>query len=356
MSASRVVPSALLVVGLAFGLGCGTSSVGLCAADRDCPTGSLCSSAGECVAASSPPGTSPDAGNQPPGPPPGTQCTPTRVDLPLAIPSVQFLLDQSGTMKNKFGSTDRFTAMRNALIDASAGVVTRHEGDARFGITLYTSHDGGVTCPILQSVPRDLGNASIIADVLRASVPDADNPLAEAIDDAIRDFAIDPPAAGPGVIIVATDGNADSCTNSNDGSGKDASVAATGRAHDAGLELYMVSIANGVDSSYLQQMANAGVGRAIRDVTGAPFFIASNQDGMTDAFDRIVRQVRCRLDAHALSSDDLADASVRLAGRTLSRRTEWDVLDARTIALFGAACDQLLAAPGAVVQAELACP
>jgi hypothetical protein len=355
MSASRAALGAIVASGLALGLtaGCGTSSVGACASSADCPSGSVCGADGECVANAPLPPPPPDAGTTPE--PNGGGCPSKTLELSRIVPSVQFLLDQSGTMKNKMGNIERFSAMRNALIDAKVGVVAALQSQVSFGITLYTSHNGGATCPILQTVERSVGNLASISDVLTPALPDSDNPLAETIDRAVADFAASPPAGGPGVIIVATDGNADTCTNSDDGSGKGPSVEAATRAHDAHLELYMVSIANGVDSDYLQQMANAGIGRAIQDVSGAPFFTASDQAAMVSSFQRILRQVRCRVDSRDLTIDLIAGSAVRLGARALTRGADWEVVDDRTLGILGSACDALLADPAATVSVTPPC-
>jgi hypothetical protein len=333
---------------------CGTSSAGVCASNRDCPSGDVCNLDGECVTISAPPAT-PDAGAPTPPDAPGTECEPRALSLAPLVPSIHFVLDQSGTMNNNFGGVSRYRAMRDALVGTGGAIVDNQDAVA-FGITLYTSHNGGSTCPILQNEERRLGNAAAITTRLDDNGPDGDNPLAETLNRVTSDFAIAPAAPGaPAIIVVATDGVADTCTDSDDGSGAAGSIVAAGEAFAAGVEVVMVSIGTGVEAGYLQDIANAGAGITPDERVSATFFVAGNPAALTTAFGRIVRDARCRLDTRALSAAELSAAAMSLDGEPLVEGTDWIRLDDGTVALLGAACDALLASAAPAVTANLDC-
>jgi hypothetical protein len=334
---------------------CGTSSAGVCESNGDCPSGDVCNLDGVCVTITAPPTDPPDGGVPPTPDAPGTECEPRALFLTPLVPSIHFVLDQSGTMGNNFGGVSRYRAMRDALV-GTGGAVVASEDAVAFGITLFTSHNGGSTCPILQNEERRLGNAAAITARLDGNVPDGDNPLAETLNRVTSDFAIAPAEPGaPAIIVVATDGMADTCTNGNDGSGASGSIDAAREAFAAGVEVVMVSIGTGVEAGYLQDMANAGAGITDDDRVSATFFVAGNPTALTTAFGRIVRDARCRLDTRALSDTELAAAAMTLDGDALVEGSDWVRLDDGTVALLGAACDALLASAAPAVTANLAC-
>jgi hypothetical protein len=333
---------------------CGTSSVGVCTRDTDCASGDLCNLQGECVAPAPPPEV--DAGTPPPPPDaPGTMCTEQALSLGPTPPAVQLVIDLSGTMNNGFDGSTRYRAVRDALTDGD-GVIATLDDQVLFGVTLYTSHNGGATCPILQSVKRRLGNGDAIETVLQDNNPDADNPLAETLARVESDFATDvPPADAARVVIVATDGVADSCDDSDDGSGADASIAAAQSLFATGIELHMISIANGVEANYLQKMANAGAGQDPTGTAEAPFQIARDREALRDAFASLVRDARCRISTAAIPAGRLGATRLSVAGRTLTEGVDWTADGADRIALIGAACDDFLGDPAPTVSAVVPC-
>ena len=350
MSASRVSSCAILALALA---GCGPSAVGVCASNADCPSGDVCNLQSECVTVQAP--TAPDAGLPPPPDGAGTECVEQTIALPHQPPAVHLVLDQSGTMNRDFDGTTRFTAMRDALV-GNDGLIADLDDQVLFGITLYTSHEGGATCPILQSTARQTGSRDAIAAILDDNRPDADNPLAETLERILSDFTVAPPPAGASrLVVVATDGVADSCVDSDDGSGADGSLAGATALAAAGIELRMISIANGVEAGYLQQMANAGAGLGGSERVSATFFTATDKRTMLEAFQRSVRGVRCRVDGSGIPAAQRDGAALALDGRALATG-DWDALATGEIELLGSACDAFLAATAPAVTATVPCP
>ncbi|MGC4116894.1 MAG: hypothetical protein QM765_20495 [Myxococcales bacterium] len=106
-----------------------------------CGPGGRCADRGRCVLPGGDGGVfDPDAGD----------CPRVKVTATELVPTVQLLVDRSGSMGEEFvPGTSRWSALKTALVDPSQGVVTRLQSKVRFGATLYTN-DGQGTCPDLQ--------------------------------------------------------------------------------------------------------------------------------------------------------------------------------------------------------------
>ena len=78
---------------------------------------------------------------------------------------------------------NRWQALGVALLDPDHGVVTQLDNDVRFGMTLYTSHNGfeGGTCPVLNEVAPALDNYEALATLFNANEPEQDTPTGESI-------------------------------------------------------------------------------------------------------------------------------------------------------------------------------
>jgi len=284
---------------------------------------------------------------------PGVTFQPTPV-----IPSIALLLDQSGSMTSTFGTTTRYDAMHQALTDPQTGVVTLLQDKVIFGANLYTSHNGGPTCPILTSVPRQLDNRDLIDALLASNAPDDDTPTGEAIEKIVADFQADPPPSGsPPIILLATDGLPDTCAIPDPQTGQSVAIAAAQDAHAAGIDLYILGVGNDVGAPHLQDMANAGVGLAVGGTTNAPYFVANDPAELSQKIQQIINGVRsCDLTLTGqVDPSHAGDGTVTLDGVTLTYGTDWTLVDATTIRLLGTACDTMLGADAPLVQASWPC-
>jgi hypothetical protein len=134
----------------------------------------------------------------------GEGCINVDVTFEKQIPTVVLLIDQSGSMEEQFGGAGtRWNVVKNALMDQTTGIVKVLENDVRFGLALYTSHDGnnGGTCPILTDVmPPALANFNAINAVYGPANSDGETPTGESIDAVAA--ALDPFAEpGPKAIV-----------------------------------------------------------------------------------------------------------------------------------------------------------
>lgn len=327
-----------------------------------CPSGFHCASSGTCFAECSqgggecgsqntctPDGFCVDDGDVPDG-----ACPNINFNASPTTPSIQLVIDRSGSMDEAFGNVSRWEATKTALI-GPAGVVTTLQAEIYFGATTYTA---GNMCPNLTRVGRALNNQAAIAAMLAANEPDADTPTGESVRAVIQDFQSNaPPAGSPPYIVLATDGIPDLCANGNDEVGGAAeSIAAAQAAYNAGIRLFVLGVGPGVTPDHLQKVANAGAGLDVN--TGdAPIFVGNNPAELSAAFQSIIGGViSCELDINGQVSESGASAGiVRLNGQILTYGTDWVLADSDTIRLVGAACDELSSTESPQVSAEFPC-
>jgi hypothetical protein len=317
-----------------FGFHCAGDA---CSADctlggAQCGPGAVCDGRGRCVDVDSV----------------GPDCPDVTVRAERRKTDVQLVIDRSGSMNLPFGkNVDRWTAIGNALTDPAAGVVSGLDSQIVFGASLYSSVVGATTCPNLVTVERSLGNAASIADLLVANRPSGDTPTAEAIDAALAVFRAQPPVAErQPVIVLATDGEPDTCTSGTDvNRGRANAVAAAKRAASAGITLYILSVGPEIAESHLQDMANAGAGLAVGGVARAPFFVANDQDELAAQLQAIIGTIgSCDLDLDArIDPVSVGLGTVRIGERALVFGRDWEQVDDDTIRVIGAACRDLLA-------------
>lgn len=317
----------------------------------ECGSGYICSANGTCE------GTNSDTDAGPDGACPAVHFSPMKT-----TPSIELVLDRSGSMvKNKFGNQTRYEVLHDALTGAM-GAVTMSQGGAYIGAALYA----GDQSPCLNlngfTVPRTLNNASAIDSLIANHVPDpmGSTPTADAIVKVTADFSANkPPAGSPPVILLATDGEPNSCNSITTDNGP--SIAAVKAAYSAGIRTFIIGIA-GLRTDYLQDIANAGTGKATGQTPNcagcSPFYTASDPASLVNGFNSIIGGVlSCEL---AISGRvDPATASsggVTLNGMALTYGTDWVINASGTaIQLVGNACNTLKTASNPVVDASFPC-
>ena len=292
-------------------------------------------------------------------------CPSVVVDLTPVTPTVLVLIDQSGSMSEDFGGGTRYEAVEAALTDPADGVLPALESAVIFGASLYTSHNGslgGEACPILQSVIPAPGSADEIRALLSANGPDGDTPTGEALVAATAMLTALPPGPddGPRIIVLATDGEPDTCAVPNPQEGQPESVAAAQAAWTAGVRTFVLSVGEGVVSAgHLQDLANAGAGLAIGGPTDAPYYEAGDPAELADAFRGIIGGVRsCTLTLDGeVAPGDWEAGDVRMDGTTVpyDATDGWTLTDGRTMELHGEACTRFLGAGAPTLTAEWPC-
>jgi hypothetical protein len=293
-------------------------------------------------------------------------CPAVHVTATKKIPTVQLLLDQSGSMTAAYGGgLNRWEALRKSLVDPTNGVVKKLEGQVVFGATLYSGRDpAGTVCPELTSKPRALNNFTAIQQLLQAN-PITNTPTAASIDAVVRDFAANPPAAGSvPIILLATDGLPDTCDVKNPGNQQEqdaanlTSIQAAQRAYAAGIKLFFLFIGDDSAGDHPQKMANAGAGMDV-NTGNAKFYVATNPNALTAAFNDIVGGVvSCDLKLTGqVSAGDAPMGTVTINnGTPLKYGDDWNLdADGLTLHILGGACTTLKNTTNAKVDAVFPC-
>ena len=328
-----------------------------CTADEGCDSNSTCNTRGRCVPNMGTGGTG-GTGNTGGGSCQSVTITPTR-----SIPNVMFLVDQSGSMDANFGGGENRWEAANTVIN---GIVDSLDSIVRFGLTTYTSDDGDLNppCPRLPTQidfamdnSGNIGNDTLYPYTYPTNAG-ADTPTGDSIDSLVSIIQSDPPPAeGPTIIVLATDGLPDSCefpdpsnaTQRAQAQGE--AVTAAGAAHDAGIDLFFLWVGPLTDDAvrdHVQEVANEGVGLPADGSGGdAPFWVGTDPQSLVDEFSEIIAaSISCdiqmdeRFDDKEKACNDPA-SDVRLNGVPLSCPDEWRVKPGvdDVIELVGSACD-----------------
>jgi len=200
-------------------------------------------------------------------------------------PSIELLIDRSGSMATDIGGNTRFEAVREALVGPD-GVVTTRQADAYFGASLYSSD---MPCPTLETVARGRDNRDAIALLLANQTPLGETPTGVAIDRVALAFADDPPPQfSVPVIVLATDGAPNTCDGTSDGARK--AIDAAYAAHAGGIRTFVLGIGEEATANHLQAMANAGVG-VLPGEPDAAYYTAEDPQELAAAFDAVIAGV-----------------------------------------------------------------
>lgn len=321
----------------------------------------------------------PDAGVPDAGPVP---CIPGHITLIKAIPVVLFVLDRSSSMGFTFEQSTRWRALTDGLAEALPVVDTKMQlGSITFPL-------GGSVLACTASASLDfvpaIGNAGSIVGNMRAHSPSGSTPTAAALD-----------IAGPALInfrasqqgralVLATDGAPDcnealdpatcTCVN-NMGTGGPGrceaerclddvrTVARVAHLADAGLPTYVVGIQNQSDmplQRVLNAMAIAGGRPQVNAATS--YYAASSKEQLDKALVTIRDQIgACVFLARSVPDRDEA-MTVTLMGTGVvpydpTGKAGWAWSDKHNGELYlaGPACDEIIAAGHAVLEADVAC-
>ena len=271
-------------------------------------------------------------------------CAEVEVEIEPVPPTVVVLVDRSWSMTKDFAGTERWGAVYRTLMHPDTGVVARLDTQIRFGLTLYTSKNGNVggECPILTEVTPQLGNAAEIDDLLAAKVPIDEGPTGESLELTAQSLA-ELDLHGPKAIVLATDGEPDTCAQPNPDEGQALALQAAASAYDLGIETFVVSVGDEVSEEHLQQMANVGVGRSVQASEPAPYYKALDAEELVAAFEDVVTAlVRCDATIEGVVDlDQACRGTVTLDGETLECGVDFELADQSTLLLLGDACESL---------------
>lgn len=336
-------------------------------AAQTCPSGFYCSEDGRCDAECTPTGgqcgdgyvCTPNGrceadGSMPDPMGPDASCPAVNFTAKAVTPSIQLLIDRSGSMGDPIGNTSRYNAIRNALVDSTNGVITKLQAKAYFGASLYSTDS---PCPKLYSVGRAMNNRDAIATLINNQSPNGNTPTGPSIDQVVAGFAANPPPAGsPPIIVLATDGLPNECNSNDTNAGQTKSINAAKAAYAAGIRLFILAVGNGIADNHLQAMANAGAG-VQAGMPNAPYYVSNTPQDLTNAFNQIIGGVlSCELMINGnVDQSQAAGGTVILNGNPLMYGTDWTLSSPNTIKLLGQACEDLKNSTNPVVTASFPC-
>ncbi len=285
-------------------------------------------------------------------------CAEVQVVVEPIIPTLVLLVDQSGSMTADFSGQPRWDAIYQTLMDPDTGVVASLESSVRFGLTLYTSEGGfaGGECPQLTIVAPDLDNHAAIDQAFGPADPVDDTPTGESLAAVAPQLAA-LPFDGPMGIVLATDGEPDTCDQPNPQQGQQVALDAAAAAFGMGITTFIISVGNDVGAEHLQQMANVGVGKPVDAPVPAPYYQALDPAQLVDAFEEIVGSfVSCQLLIEGeVDLSQACDGTVTLDGVELECGADWQLPDASTLELLGDACETLQDGMDHAVEASWPC-
>ncbi|HWB77049.1 MAG TPA: vWA domain-containing protein [Nannocystaceae bacterium] len=268
-------------------------------------------------------------------------CTDITVTVTPVVPTIYLQVDRSGSMTADFGGQSRWSALYETLM-GPGGTVDALQSDVRFGLAMYSSVDGdaGGQCPMLTEVPPALDNYDAIDAVYGPAEPIDETPTGESLALVAAELAAftEP---GPKAIVLATDGEPDTCAEPNPQNGQPQTIAAVQAAYADDIDTYVISVGTEGGASHLQQVANAGVGKAIDDPSPAQYYVALEAADLVDAFHGIIASfVSCAIPIDGVVAlDQQCEGTLSLDGSALPCPAQWHMIDASTVELLGYACD-----------------
>ena len=303
------------------------------------------------------------------GPMPDGTCASAQAYGSRVVPTIHLLVDGSCSMELELtsnepygtcdiagpGPTTRWGALRNALIDAQAGVLFQLQDAIRFGFTLFGTQP---SCPIVADpITPDLDRAQAIADAFPPDPPGSNTPtgfaLQQLVDTIAQTTSADPDAeATPQLILLATDGAPNSCDDST--IDFQPSLDAAMAARDQNIVMYVLSLAppGGDYTTHLQEMADIGLNQQ-----GAPVYSPSNPAELSDTLQQLIGgAINCDVRLNGTVDPELAcQGTVMIKGEPLECGTDWELVDDHTLRLLGDQCDAFKADQSVLLTAQWPC-
>ncbi len=319
----------------------------------DCGADEACSAVGQCVAKGGANAGGANAGGASAG---STgdggddlgACGEVALKATPTTPNVILIIDQSSSMEARFGNTgSRWDVLKASLL-AEDGLIAELQSLVRFGLVLYSSKNGGPTCPNLTKVDVAIDNLEAIRAKYQPADLIEDTPTGDSLDAITTQIEGTALLDGgePTIYVLATDGEPDTCEQPDPENGQGEAIAAVKRAFDRGIRTYVIAVADerDISTAHLRDMANAGVGTA-PGKPDAPSFRVNNDAGLRSALKGIVGgELSCVVPLKGkVVSKDPCVGSVRLDGQPLECNgvNGWKLVTESSIEVTGTACDTL---------------
>lgn len=309
------------------------------------------------------------------------RCVEGRANGTRVTPRVTLVLDGSCSMSTDYpaqgeqSATEctgnpqgRWTALREAILAPQTGIVPRLQNMVQFGLVVYGTAD---TCPIPSGhmpVRPALNNLAQIQASMPMVQPGMYTPTGEALDwvyeNMITEYTPDG-ENGPQIVILATDGEPNSCGGGAFGGGRrgggganyQPSVDAVRKGTDKGVTTYVISLADatGTFHDHLQELANLGDPAASGAAT---LYEPSSPAELASALETLVSgAIGCDivLDGKLMPGLECeGTVTVNAVPVACNDPNGYAAVDPRHIRLQGTSCQQLLQ-NSAVVEARFPC-
>lgn len=286
-------------------------------------------------------------------------CADQSVQVSRISPWVLFVIDRSSSMTEAYpGSTNRWQAIYDALMDPDAGVIARLQEVVHFGIMLY---DGQGTCPRLVTVDPAPTNYDAIRAVYEPSQPGLITPTALALKEAYslvpnQQQLLDRPNIGKQFVILCTDGEPNGCPSGFGGITTDfqGPIDEVTTAADKDIKTYVVSVASGGQEyqDFLEQLAQIGN-------TGSPAFNPTTKDDLVQQLTDIVGgAIGCEVELNGkvtVGSECLGYVELNSVEQECDGPDGWRLVDESHIELQGQACDIFKTDPNVILNATFPC-
>jgi hypothetical protein len=319
-------------------------------------------------------------------PTPEMACASTSIVANRVLPTVMLVVDGSTSMEMPYGeppATDggmpdpmmptpalgsRWQAIRDALVKPDVGVVPTLQGLVHFGLALYGTQP---TCPLPMGIvmPKLDNYDAINAGMPVGTPPGVFTPTGPALDQVatmLPDSAnfVDE-LVGPQIIVLATDGDPNSCGSTDIFAGIPTtdyapSIAAAMKAQAKHIKMYVVSVGKDAAAAHLQEMANIGAGMPANMTPGAPVYYPENPAALAETLKTLIgAELSCdlALQGKGVKMGMECMGKVVLNGQELACNGAdgWKLLDETHIQLQGAACAAFKDAVDASLTANFPC-
>jgi hypothetical protein len=311
-------------------------------------------------------------------------CASASVTASRVVPTVYLVIDGSSSMESNFGGGTRWSVLRQALVGQN-GVVSKLESVVNFGMTIYSNNDP-MKCPAFTEVKPAIKNFMAISAGYPAMETGGGTPTGEALQhvvDSLPDFSTAAPdqiVSAPPIIVLATDGEPNGCASgiacdwvdwanclgqllgslSNAAPTYDTTLAAVRAAKAKGIQVWVVSLADGLNNiPDLQKTANIGLGLADDAMPGATIYSPKNPDDLTGTLTKLIGNVvSCDVSLEgSLVVSRACEGTVTMNGLPIdcNNAQGWKPLDDKHIQLQGTACDKFKSDPLSVLDARFPC-
>ena len=304
-------------------------------------------------------------------------------------PTVLFVVDRSSSTADAYqGSSSRWQAIYDALMDPKAGVISKLQSIIFFGVVIFDgpiaggvgnivnnvfciipgmpcTTDAGATqdtagsCPELTIVNPALNNFTAIDQEYKALGPGGTTPTALSLEAAYKlikggnQSTLDQGAQGPAFVVLCTDGQPNGCMDTLGVPDQQGPIDQLTAAAKNGIKTYVVGVAADAEAqAYLDKLATYGD-------TGQPAFSPASKGELVKALTQIVGgAVGCKVKLNgAVVAGQECSGSVQLNSQPLecNAANGWKLASESEIELQGNACQQFMNDPQAIVNASFPC-